>query len=619
MLKKRFSSLLTAGILALSCIVGSVSVPSNVYAGNLINDDFESSTTDWTGRGTGDKKETVALSQEQAHSGISSLKISGRKATWNGPMVDKSSTLSLGETYTLGVYVKYVGDSYSGNQNFSLQLQYNNGTEDVYKNIKTSSVSKGTWTLLSGQLTVPADATNVKIYVETQYKTSPSAQDLMDFYIDDFTATPAVLPEIETNIASLKDVFSGYFKLGGAATASELAPKPSKDLFLKHYNSLTPGNELKPDSVLDYNATVAYMQANPGDQVNPQVSLRAAKTLLDFAKDNNIPVRGHVLVWHAQTPDWFFRENFSQDTTAAWASKEVMLQRLENYIKNLMELIKTQYPTVKFYAWDVVNEAVDPNTSTGMRNPGSNYTTSGNSLWMQTVGEDFIVKAFEYARKYAPADCKLFYNDYNEYEDKKMGYIVNILQNLKAKGLVDGMGMQSHITMDYPSISMIEKAVRKYTSLGLEVQLTELDVKQPDNSTTALNNQATRYQALMTKIADLRKEGLNIGAVVLWGITDATSWIGGYPLLFDAQYKAKPAFYSIVNNITPLTTIIKGDVNQDKTVNALDFAAIKTYLLGKSTFTADQIKAGDIDGDGTVTALDLAAVKKFLLGITPSL
>jgi len=105
---------------------------------------------------------------------------------------------------------------------------------------------------------------------------------------------------------------------------------------------------------------------------------------------------------------------------------------------------------------DVVNEAVDPNTSDGMRTPGSNNKNPGSSLWMQTVGRDFIVKAFEYARKYAPADCKLFYNDYNEYEDRKCDFIIEILTELKAKGLVDGMGMQSHWVMDYPSISMFE-------------------------------------------------------------------------------------------------------------------------------------------------------------------
>lgn len=335
MLKKKLATLLTACVITAVSIIGSFTTIADVSAGNLINDDFETGISGWGPRGD----ETVELSTEQAHSGTSSVKISNRTQTWNGAIADKSETLTLGETYTLSVYLKYVGDSYASSQRFSLQLQYNNGA-DVYKNIKTIAVNKGTWTLLEGQLTVPLDAKDVKIYVETEWKSSPSTQDLLDFYIDDFVAMPATLPEIEKDIASLKDVFSGYFKVGGAAAAGEIAPKPGKELFLKHYNSITFGNELKPDSVLDYNATIAYLEANPGDQVNPQVSLRAAKTLLDFARDNNIPVRGHVLVWHAQTPDWFFRENYSQDESAPWVSKEIMLQRLENYIKNVMELIK---------------------------------------------------------------------------------------------------------------------------------------------------------------------------------------------------------------------------------------------------------------------------------------
>lgn len=538
---------LLAFLTALSLIIPSITLtnsPTTNAASTLIYEDFEDGLGDWIPRG---EDELVEISTEEAYSGTQSIKISNRTETWNGPMCDKTDILTLGVTYDFGVYIKFVGNSYSNSHDFSLQLQYNDGVEDQYRNIMTRSVPKGQWTLLEGEYTIPADASDVHIYVETKYNTSPSAQDLMDFYIDDFTATPADLPDIEQNIASLKDVFNNYFKVGGAATASELAPAPAKDLILKHYDCLTFGNELKPDSVLDYNATIAYME-DTDDQVNPQVNLRAARTLLEFAEENNIPVRGHTLVWHNQTPDWFFRENYSQDSSAPWASKEVMLQRLENYIKNVMELIEETYPTVEFYAWDVVNEAVDPNTSTGMRNPGSNNTTSGNSLWMQTVGKDFIEKSFEYARKYAPKGCKLFYNDYNEYEDRKSSFIYDILVDLKSKDLVDGMGMQSHWTMDYPNLNMFETSVRKYNSLGLEIHLTELDMKQPNNDTYALNQQASRYKALINKVVDLKNEGMNITTVIFWGVTDRTSWLGGYPLLFDAEYKAKPAYYSIIED-----------------------------------------------------------------------
>jgi endo-1,4-beta-xylanase len=543
MVNKKILKIITACILIITVIsVSVVTILSVKAASALIVHDFEDGLSGWVARGT---TEIVELSTEEANSGTQSVKISERTATWNGATVDVTDTLSLGVTYTFGVYIKYVGDSYSGTQNFSLQLQYNDGVSDNYMNINTAAVTKGNWTYLEGDYTVPTDATNVQIYVESQYNSSPSEQDLMDFYIDDFTATPTDLPDIQEDIESLKDVYSDYFILGGAGTASEIALQPSKDLFNKHYNSLTPGNELKPDSVLDYDETIAYVEES-GNETNPQVNLRKVRTLLEFARDNDIPVRGHTLVWHNQTPDWFFREGYSTDTSVAWVSKEVMLQRLENYIKNVMELIETDYPEVEFYAWDVVNEAVDPSTSTGMRNPGSPSTTAGNSLWMETIGEEYIVKAFEYAREYAPDGCKLFYNDYNEYESTKMNFILGILEELKAQDLVDGMGMQSHWTMDYPTVSMVETAVRNYTDLGLEVQLTEVDMKQPDGSDSALESQATRYNSFMSKIVELREEGLDIGAVIFWGVTDETSWLGGYPLLFDADYQAKPAFYSVV-------------------------------------------------------------------------
>ncbi len=540
-------------LLALLLIIPTLqSVPTAEVSAATIYEDFENGIGGWGPRGD----ELVELTTEEAYSGRYSLKVSERTETWNGATCDMTDVLELGVTYNFSIYIKYTGNSYSNTHNFSLQLQYNDGVDDKYMNIKTAPVTKGQWTLLQGEYTVPTDAENVHIYVETEFKSSPSAQDLMDFYIDDFKAVPADLPEIEKDIPSLKDVFADYFLVGCSSTAAEIGPSPAKDLVLKHYNCLTFGNELKPDAVLDYNATIAYMEAS-GDQTNPQVNLRAARTLFEFAEKNNLPVRGHTLVWHSQTPDWFFKENYSQDYSAPWASKEVMLKRLENYIKNVMNLIKETYPNVKIYAWDVVNEAVDPNTPTGMRNPGSNNVTPGNSLWMLTVGEEYIEKAFEYARKYAPADCKLFYNDYNEYEDRKSDMIYNILARLKEKNLIDGMGMQSHWTMDYPSVSMFEAAVRKYNTLGLEMHLTEIDMRNPNNDPGSLNNQASRYKAFIKKAVDLKKEGMNITAIIFWGITDKTSWLGGYPLLFDANYKAKLAYYSIVEdyiNVTPTPT-----------------------------------------------------------------
>ncbi|WP_054740699.1 endo-1,4-beta-xylanase [Cellulosilyticum ruminicola] len=597
---KKLFAVLTACIMVSSICTSMtplLAAEAKAEYGAYIYDDFETEELNgWGNRGTGDTQEIVELSIDEHYTGSSCIKVSNRSETWHGATCDKSKELTLGETYEFSVAIKYTGN-YSNTQNFSLQLQYNDGVDDQYRTIKSQAVNKGQWTILKGEYTIPTDATNVSVYVETQWTSNPSPQDLMDFYIDAFEAKPASIPEIEQDIPGLKDVFAPYdLILGGAAEAKEIAPKPGKELFLKHYNSITFGNELKPDSTLDRNATLAYMEESGGDETNPQISLRSARTLLEFARDNNLPVRGHTLVWHSQTPDWFFKEGYSDDANAKWVSKEVMLQRMENYIKNLMEALANQYPTVKFYTWDVVNEAVDPDTSDGMRRPGSNNVSNGESAWMKTIGKDYIVRAFEYARKYAPEGCKLFYNDYNEYEDKKMNYIYDILKDLKEKDLIDGMGMQSHWIMQYPSIDMFEKAVKKYSQLGLEIQLTELDIKNPDNTSYALNEQAKRYKQIMNKVMELKKGGANITAVVLWGVTDITSWLGGYPLLFDGEYKAKPAYYSLIEDYKDSKTPGKDPANVSigvdvkTTVNGNSASQRYTITSNKETIDVSKLK-----------------------------
>lgn len=248
-------------------------------------------------------------------------------------------------------------------------------------------------------------------------------------------------------------------------------------------------------------------------------------------------------------------------------------------------------------------------------------------MWMQTVGKDHVEKAFEYARKYAPANCKLFYNDYNEYEDKKSELIIEILTDLKSKGLVDGMGMQSHWTLDYPSISMFESAVKKYDALGLEVQITELDIKNPDNNSSALERQATRYKQFATTLTNLKNDGLNITALIFWGITDTTSWLGGYPLLFDGQYKAKPAYYSMIEDIpilSPLPTAtpiiisdfyVIGDLNDDGKVSSTDFAALRRHILGIKLLEGEALRLADINVDGKVNSTDYSLLRRIILGL----
>lgn len=516
-------------------------------------DNFDDGTTmGWQVRGS---NTTLALTDAQSYSGDYSIYCDGREQLWNGATCNKTLCLEAGGYYSFGCYVMYDGAEWTDTQGFSINLQYDLEGVEHYYTIYTETANKGEWTYVGTECTIPEGATNFYVYVQTAYKPDASvqAQDLMGFYVDDVSAERLPDPAIEEDIASLKDVYKDYFRMGCAVASSEFGQGATKDLILKHYNSVTIGNELKPESVLDQSATIAYMNANGGDQTNPQVSLKQAADMLAFCEENDLPLRGHVLVWHSQTPDWFFKENF--DESGAWVTPDVMDQRLENYIKNVMDAIATQYPDLNVYAWDVVNEAASDSGT--IRPAGSNHESSGSSAWVQVYGDQsYIKKAFEFARQYAPADCKLFYNDYNEYAEGKMNYIcTDILQDLVDAGLIDGMGMQSHISMSNPSIAQYENAIRTYADMGLEIQITELDINIKSNSDEDMLALAERYRQVFEMYKKVKDDGVNLSAVVLWGITDSTSWIGGYPLLFDKNYAAKDAFYAVIDTDAQVQTI----------------------------------------------------------------
>lgn len=502
----------------------------------------------WTGRGSA----TSEVTTKQAYSGNYSLFTSGRTQLWNGATANKNDVITAGGYYSVGTYVYYDGDEWSDTQKFSINLQYDADGKENYYTIATVTVNKGEWTYVGSELTIPSNGTNFFVYIQTGYTSAPKEQDLMDFYVDDVSATRLPDPAIQTDIASLKDVYADYFKIGCAVTESELENNASKDLIKYQYNSMTLGNELKPDSVLDKTASLAYAEKT-GDYTNPQISLKNADKLLKFAAENNIPVRGHVLCWHSQTPDWFFKENFDAD--GDWVDVETMNTRLENYIKNLMTSLEENYPDVDFYAWDVVNEAASDSGT--IRTAGSNNAVSGQSAWVAVYGDQsYIRKAFEYARKYAPEGSKLYYNDYNEYNPTKQDYIIETIKDLKLveDGLLDGIGMQSHISMSYPSTDLYKSAIQKYADLGVDIQITELDVSVKSNEKEDQLALAQRYRDVFNIYKEMSD---NISAVVLWGITDSTSWIGGYPLLFDKDYQAKDAFYAVADLTSPIDVINK--------------------------------------------------------------
>ena len=350
--------------------------------------------------------------------------------------------------------------------------------------------------------------------------------------------------------ASLKEAYEPYFKIGAAINSWKTDEADYRELILRHFNSITAENEMKPMYVLDREGTLKL-----GDNVRTAQKFETVDKLLTFARDNGIAVRFHVLCWHGQTPVWFFTEGwedipFSQlmdgSCTASFAPKEVILRRLESYIRDVMTHVNTCFPGV-VYAWDVVNEAIDPDQ-------GNEKGYREKSPWFKNAGvPDFILTAFRAAKKYKAPGQQLYYNDYECYNDKKLPHILELLRLLKAEDLVDGMGMQAHLIMDYPSISQCEKAARAYGALGLSVQVTELDIHCPDGSEAGQQALAERYAAYFDMLLRLKKDGIDVNCATFWGLTDKDSWLPGfrktesYPLLFTGDLQTKPAYEAVLN------------------------------------------------------------------------
>ena len=612
----RTLSALTAALCLTSAMPAFQLSAADDDAAIIYSSDFEDGDVSaWTNRGENDTTE-LSASEEYAVSGSKSLCASGRSKSWNGPAFRLDDKCEPGTAYL--VSCSFRGQWYT---ECTVSFQYTDaGGETHYENLK--SASGPDWQSVEDlKVSFSEDVSDVYIYFE-------GGSD--NIYIDDFTIKTAPVFHPQSDIPSLKNVYADAFKFGTATTTKELAPASTKELIKKHFNSITPGNEMKPDALLDEKACLAM--AAEGDDENPQVSLASARSILNFARDNKIPVRGHVLVWHQQTPTWFFKENYDKD--GEWVSKEKMLTRMENYIKNVFAAVKEEYPDVDFYAWDVVNECWLDNGKP--RDPGSQEEGSAKSPWVQIFGDNsFIKPAFEFAKKYAPEGCKLYYNDFNEYMPDKTKSILAMIDEINADGhYIDGIGMQSHLDVRsgadaFPSVNVYKKALDAYCETGLDVQITELDATVNDPAYFA--EQAQYYSDIMDCIYAQKDK---VSAVVVWGTTDDQSWRASkYPLLFNEDYTAKACFDSIVDGIEydaskdnePVEEDPKDDPEtdpkDDPETDPKDDPETDPKDDPEEPQTDENAALGDVNGDGEIDIMDVIAINKFLLGsmeLTPA-
>lgn len=517
---------LSVGVFA-SYPTGNQSIKADTLA---VSNDFETTYNGWINVGN---FTNVIATQEGGCNSNRGLKVSNRQTSKDGISSEKGFYLDGGIEYNYSFMVKTLGNN-SETVKISLTYTYKNTGKVETIDLISKRINANEWTELSVDYKTPKETIGHTITITTN-STS-------DFCLDNVNITKKSAQNYTVSATSsgygLKNVYSNYFKFGTCIPSMELQDSSAMALVLKEFNSITCENEMKPDATL--------VQSQCTDD-NIAISLNNCASILDFCVQNNIAVRGHTLVWHSQTPTWFFKENF--DSNGAWVSKEVMDKRMESYIKNMFEAIKTQYPTLNLYAYDVANECINDSakygdTSTYYRNAGEN-TGNGYSPWVQIYGDNsFVEKAFTYARKYAPSGCKLFYNDYNEYMGDKMLAIKDMVSDLYNKGLLDGIGMQSHLGMDFPSVEGYKNALDLYNTIGCEIQVTELDIASSGDTSA----HTEKYKQIMEAILDTARNGNHVSAVCVWGTIDNYSWRKNESdniLLFDNNYQPKDVYNEI--------------------------------------------------------------------------
>ena len=428
---------------------------------------------------------------------------------------------------------------------------------------------------------------------------SGSAISLVSVTVETDT-TPKTPPEIEQNIEDWKKSVTSNDALGENAIAGtgimldEIKDNTLMDLVEKHFNAVTFGNELKPDALFNYqlekSVKTKTVQFDGKDLLVPVVN--NAGESLDFSRadamvdkilewnaahpDSKIRIRGHVLVWHSQTPEWFFHENY--DISQPYVDKDTMNRRLEWYISSVFDHYFGKAANGKydglFYGWDVVNEAVIGNTyRTDKVNPAESLDEirhgNNSSWWHVYESNEFIINAFKYANKYAPKNVELYYNDFGETDNIKSEGIVKLINDVKSAQdtRLDAFGMQAHYSVDSFSAAQFKTVAKKYAEAAGKVQLTELDFQ----ASAAYKSGAASKDSEYTKMAychkqlfdaakDLKKNGTNVAGITVWGVIEPNSWlhsqsnVGGgadgskqCPLLFDGKYKAKPAYWAYVD------------------------------------------------------------------------
>lgn len=322
------------------------------------------------------------------------------------------------------------------------------------------------------------------------------------------------------------------FLLGGCLSYNQLTDKAYTSVLARHFNSTTCTNEMKAYSLLDQRAS------QKSEDGMPRMNYRSADSMVSWAQQNGLGVRGHVLVWDAYMTDWFFRVDY--DSKKPYADQETMRMRLRSYIEQVITHFEENFPGV-VYCWDVVNEAVGDSMSEYDVRDNRHIRTMRSgapNIFYERVGSDYVEYSFMCAKDTVEANgyaTNLYYNDYNAFMLEKRMAIIALVKSINSycadengeyRKLCDGVGMQGYIggygvqtgCMNRKDISSIKNSIISYAALGVEVQITEMAVRNFDKN--LIDDHAEFYAELFKMFIDLNKDGTKLTAVTIWGMQD---------------------------------------------------------------------------------------------------
>ena len=473
----------------------------------------------------GNEELTVTDEANHTDGGSFALKVENREQAWNGPSLRVEEYINVGQEYKVSAWVKLISPDSSQIQ---LSTQIGDGDGASYNTIEGKTISKDDgWVKFEGTYRYTSSGNgHITIYIESSNNANAS------FYIDDISFEPTGTGEVDfdRSLTPIKDVYKDHFLIGNIVSEKDL--EGIRLDFLKHHHEVvTAENAMKPD----------YAYDNEGN-----FDFTAERALVDSVLDNDLQMIGHTLVWHSQSPSWLW-----QDSNGNPLDRDVALANMQRHIEAAVEAIGDDV-----IAWDVVNEAMSDNPP----NPTDWRASLRQSGWYHAIGPDFIEQAFrmtkEVLQKNGWDDVKLYYNDYNDDNQNKAEAIYQMVKEINEKYaaenngdvLIDGIGMQGHYNIN-TNPENVRRSIEKFSSLdGVEISVTELDIMAGENGVQS-EQEANRQAYIYAQLFQIYKEySDDIARVTFWALDDGTSWRSqNSPSLFDKDFKAKPAYYAVID------------------------------------------------------------------------